>query len=132
MNDYRIWFGTWKSGDSFDLELIELPVNPSDVTITYPGNPTNYDVEGVGDVVIPRIPKLANVTFESFFPRERIFITGTNSTSWHTPEWYVNYFRSLQKKKEPFELRNYFLFTDDIYMNSMFIISLVIFVLNDL
>lgn len=104
MNDYRIWFGTWKSGDSFELELIELPVNPSDVTITYPGNPTNYDVEGVGDVVIPRIPKLANVTFESFFPRERIFITGTNSTSWHTPEWYVNYFRSLQKKKEPFEL----------------------------
>lgn len=104
MNDYRIWFGTWKLNDLLEQELIELPVNPSEVTITYPANPSNYDVEGVGDVVIPRIPKLAMTTFESFFPRERIYTTGINSDSWHTPEWYVNYFRNLQKKREPFEL----------------------------
>jgi hypothetical protein len=74
------------------------------VTITYPANPTNYDVEGVGDVVIPRIPKLANVTFDSFFPREAVFITGANSDSWYSPEWYVNFFRNLQLSREPFEL----------------------------
>ena len=104
MNDYRIWFGYWKGNESMDFELLDLPVNPSEVTITYPANPTNYDVEGVGDVVIPRIPKLANVTFDSFFPRERIFTTGINSESWHTPEWYVNFFKNLQKSGEPFEL----------------------------
>jgi hypothetical protein len=103
MNDYRIFFGVWKK-NSFDYDLIELPVNPQDVTITYPANPTNYDVEGVGDVVIPRIPKLANVTFDSFFPREAVFITGANSDSWYSPEWYVNFFRNLQLSREPFEL----------------------------
>lgn len=103
MSDYRIFFGVWKK-NSLDYDLIELPVNPQDVTITYPANPTNYDVEGVGDVVIPRIPKLASVTFDSFFPREAVFITGANSDSWYSPEWYVNFFRNLQLSREPFEL----------------------------
>lgn len=103
MNDYRIFFGVWKK-NAMDYDLIELPVNPQDVTITYPANPTNYDVEGVGDVIIPRIPKLANVTFDSFFPREAVFITGANGDSWYSPEWYVNFFRNLQLSREPFEL----------------------------
>lgn len=103
MNDYRVFFSVWKK-NSFDYSLVELPVNPQEITITYPANPTNYDVEGIGDVVIPRIPKLANVTFESFFPREAVYITGTNGTSWSNPEWYVNFFRNLQTSREPFEL----------------------------
>lgn len=103
MNDYRVFFGVWKK-NSFDYNLIELPVNPQEVTITYPANPTNYDVEGVGDVVVPRIPKLANVTFDSFFPREAVYITGANGDSWYSPEWYVNFFRNLQLSREPFEL----------------------------
>lgn len=103
MNDYRIFFGVWKK-NSFEYSLIELPVNPQDVTITYPANPTNYDVEGVGEIIIPRIPRLANLTFESFFPREAIYFSGANSDSWYSPEWYVNFFRNLQLSREPFEL----------------------------
>jgi hypothetical protein len=103
MNDYRIFFGVWKK-NSYDRDVIELPVNPAEVTITYPANPTNYDVEGVGDVIIPRIPKLATVTFDSFFPREAVYITAANGESWYSPEWYVSFFRNLQISREPFEL----------------------------
>lgn len=103
MNNYRIFFSVWKK-NSMDYDLIELPVNPQEITITYPANPTNYDVEGVGEVIIPRIPKLANVTFDSFFPREAVYITGANGESWYSPEWYVNFFRNLQLSREPFEL----------------------------
>lgn len=101
MNDYRIWFENVFS-DGF--EEIELPVNPQEVTITYPGNPTNYDVEGIGDIVIPRKVKLATLSFESFFPREGVFQTVLNNQSNYTPEWYVNFFRRLQKRGQPFEL----------------------------
>lgn len=103
MNDYRIFFGVWKK-NSYDRDVIELPVNPAEVTITYPANPTNYDVEGVGDVIVPRIPKLATVTFDSFFPREAVYITAANGESWYSPEWYVSFFRNLQISREPFEL----------------------------
>lgn len=98
MAGYRIWF------QMNGYDAIELPVNPQDVTITYPGNPTNYDVEGIGEIVIPRIPKLATVSFESFFPREKVFLPMVNGDRWYTPEWYVNFFRTAQKKRLPFEL----------------------------
>lgn len=98
MSSYRIWFKV----DGFDE--IELPVNPQEVTITYPGNVSNYDVEGIGEIVVPRINKLATVSFESFFPRERIYQTVINSDRWYSPEWYVAFFRNIQKSKQPFEL----------------------------
>lgn len=98
MNDYRIWFKVNGTRE------IELPVNPSEVTITYPANPTNYDVEGVGDVIVSRIPKLATVTFESFFPKEKVYISAANNDRWYSPEWYVSFFRNLQKSRKPFEL----------------------------
>lgn len=98
MNDYRIWFKVNGTRE------IELPVNPSEVTITYPANPTNYDVEGVGDVIVSRIPKLATVTFESFFPKEKVYISAANNDRWYSPEWYVSFFKNLQKSRKPFEL----------------------------
>lgn len=98
MSDYRIWFKV----EGF--EPVQLPVNPQDVSITYPGNPTNYDVEGVGDVIIPRITKLATMTFESFFPREYVYQTVLNSDVNFTPEWYVNFFRMIQTQRKVFEL----------------------------
>jgi len=98
VSSYRIWFKV----NGYDE--IELPVNPSEVTITYPGNVTNYDVEGLGEIAIPRLPKLATVTFESFFPREGLYNSMINSESWYSPEWYVNFFRKIQKGRMPFEL----------------------------
>jgi hypothetical protein len=101
MNDYRIWFeNIFADG----IDIVELPVNPQDVTISYPGNPTQYDVEGVGEIVIPRRVKLATLSIESFFPRENVYQTVLNSGSNNTPEWYVNFFRQLQKSRRPFEL----------------------------
>lgn len=98
MNDYRIWFNVEGFGE------IPLPVNPQDVTITYPGNPTNYDVEGIGEIIVPRKVKLATLTFESFFPRESVYQTVLNYDSNYTPEWYVTFFRRLQTRLQPFEL----------------------------
>lgn len=98
MSDYRIWFKV----DGYSE--IELPVNPQEVSISYPANPTNYDVEGVGDIIVPRIPKLATMSFESFFPREQVYLSVINSDSWYRPDWYVSFFRQLQMSRKPFEL----------------------------
>ena len=98
MSQYRIWFKA-PGYDEF-----ELPVNPQEVAITYPGNPTQYDVEGIGEIIIPRLPKLATVSFESFFPRTQVYNSMINSGSWYEPEWYVSFFRRVQSDGIPFEL----------------------------
>lgn len=97
MAGYRIWF-------SMDNFVFELPVNPQDVTITHPANSTNYDVEGIGEIVIPRLPKLRTLSFDSFFPREMIWQPMVNDEQWYPPEWYVNFFKLVQKKRQPLEI----------------------------
>lgn len=101
MNDYKIWFSNPFGGV---FKTIQLPVNPQEVTITYPGNPTNYDVEGIGDIIVPRKVKLATLSFESFFPREGVFLPVVNSQFNFTPEWYYNFFRRIQTRGLPIEL----------------------------
>ena len=101
MNDYRIWFDI--KDDTLNIP-VALPVNPQEITISHPANPTTYDVEGIGEIIIPRMPKLRNLTIDSFFPREALYLPMANGNSWHPPDWYISFFRSLQKSGQPFEL----------------------------
>ena len=98
MSGYRIWF------KAPGFKAFALPVNPQEVAITYPGNSNQYDVEGIGQIIIPRLPNLATVSFESFFPREQIYESMINEDDRYSPEWYVTFFRRMQKTGTPFEL----------------------------
>lgn len=94
---YRIWFVT-------DSETITLPVNPLEVSTTFGADNTNYNVVGVGEVIVPRTPKLATISFESFFPKTGIFQTYVNEESWYEPKDYVSFFRELQTNRVVFKL----------------------------
>ena len=73
---------------------IKLPVNPSELTVSYEGESTTYNMIDKGDVIIPRNMKLATVEISSFFPRNS-YIAGTVSDAWFTPEGYVKFFKAL-------------------------------------
>ena len=86
-----------------DKQTVRLPVNPSEITVSYPGDNTQYNLIDLGEAVIPRNPKLATVTLDSFFPRNA-FVSGTVSDAWYKPEFYVNFFTMLMRKKAIFQL----------------------------
>lgn len=95
---FKIWFIT--STMSFIL-----PVNPTELTIQYPGETTTYNVVGLGEVIIPRPPKLRQVSIESFFPKAGDYYqTYLNDTSFYSPEDYIDIFTGLQKRREVFRL----------------------------
>lgn len=91
---FGIYFHTSK-------QTVRLPMNPSELTIRYDGDNTNYNLISLGEVVIPRNAKLATVEMSSFFPRNA-FMAGTASDSWYKPEFYVDFFRMLQRNKVVF------------------------------
>lgn len=115
MPGYRIWFTVPNYCN------VQLPVNPQEVTVTYPGDTASYDVEGIGEIIIPKRPKLATFNFSSFFPREHVFTTLPNNIDgWYTPEWYVNFFRTLQKNRVIFQVTivrgsDYLTYTDEVF-----------------
>ena len=97
-NKFRIWINVP------GRNTVELPVNPQELTISYPANPTNYDVEGLGEIIIPRKVKLRTFTIESFFPRPEVYQPLANGNAWYRPEWYVALFRDLQAAGTVFEI----------------------------
>ena len=52
-----------------DGTVIRLPVNPEKLPVARDNDNSEYNVLGIGPIMIPRIPKLREVTISSFFPR---------------------------------------------------------------
>ncbi len=50
---------------------LKIPVNPKEIEINLPSNNKEYEVLGVGTIVVPRKPGLKTVSWESFFPADR-------------------------------------------------------------
>ncbi len=100
-NQFGIYFNT-VDVDGVTKQSVRLPVNPTEITVSYPGESSTYNLINIGEVIIPRNPKLAVVEISSFFPRNA-FIDITVSNSWYKPEFYVEFFHQLQKKKMVFD-----------------------------
>jgi len=100
-NNFGVYFNTIKSNGTVK-QSVQLPMNPQEITVSYAGDNTTYNLISLGEVIIPRNPKLATVELSSFFPRNS-FIDGTVSNSWYKPEFYVEFFTQLQKRKTIFD-----------------------------
>ena len=51
-----------------DGTVIRLPVNPEKLPVTRGTENGDYNVLGIGQIVVPRTPNLREVTISSFFP----------------------------------------------------------------
>ena len=51
-----------------DGVVIRLPVNPAKLPVVRDNDNRDYNVLGIGPIMVPRIPKLRVVTISSFFP----------------------------------------------------------------
>lgn len=60
-----------RSGTEIYLQFgsrFHLPVNPDEIEISHPSDNKDYDVLGIGQIVVQRRPGLQEVTWECFFP----------------------------------------------------------------
>ena len=60
----------------------------------------DYNVLGIGQIVVPRTPNLREVTISSFFPG-RPFSGVLNSGGFQPPEFYIQFFESAMNDKAP-------------------------------
>lgn len=80
-------------------DTIEFPVNPEEYTISYPADHKTYDVLDVGEVIVPRLPSLMEVSWESYFPgdSEDPLISGHD---WRDPGDYVEAIKDAMDNQE--------------------------------
>ena len=95
-NDYAILFQKQNAGGT---DLIRLPVNPEKLPVSQGNANDEYNVLGVGPIIVPRTPELKTVTIESYFPG-RIDRMTLTSGDFEPPEFYIRFFFFAMRNKE--------------------------------
>lgn len=83
-----------------DGTVIRLPVNPEKLPVARDNANDDYNVLGIGPIMVPRIPALKEITISSFFPG-RPFSGVLTSGGFEPPEFYIQFFESAMNEKAP-------------------------------
>lgn len=92
MNLYRIYF-------SRNNTVLPLPVNPDELPEENDNDNAEYNVLGLGPIMVPRTPKLRTLSFSGFFPGRSY--SGMTSGLFRPPSVYITFFRSAMVDKAP-------------------------------
>lgn len=92
--------GKLKNSASIYLKFgskLKIPVNPEEIEIKYPSNNKEYEVLGVGEIVVPRRPGLREISWESFFPG--VLTAPYVNSEAKSPETYIKRLEKAMKNK---------------------------------
>jgi len=92
-NDFGLFF-------TRDSTVIRLPQNPEKLPAARPGGNTDYNVLGLGQIMVPRTPNLKEITISSYFPG-RVSAEVLTSGTFEPPEFYINFFQSAMDDLAP-------------------------------
>jgi len=89
---------------NYDNVVVQLPVNPDKVTVTYSGNNDTKEIIQLGQINILKDRKLATISFNSFFPESDWFPAVRTRGKFKKPEFYVNFLLKIMNEKRPCRL----------------------------
>ena len=80
-------------------DTIEFPVNPKEYSVSYPTDHKTYNVLDIGEIIVPRLPSLMEVSWESYFPGDAqdTLIMGHK---WKDPADYIELIEDAMRDKE--------------------------------
>lgn len=93
-NDYSIIFQRQADG-----LIVRLPINPETLPVSRDSENSDYNVFGLGPIVVPRLPGLRKVTIESYFPGRADLLTLT-SGEFEAAKFYLDFFDRAMLQKE--------------------------------
>lgn len=89
---------------NYDNQVVQLPVNPEKITVSYSGSNSTKEVIKLGEINLLKNRKLAEISFESFFPEDDWFPGVRTRGQFKKPEFYKDYITKIQDAKKPCRL----------------------------
>lgn len=81
-------------------EVVRLPHNPEKLPETRSASNGEYNVLGLGPVMVPRTPNLRELTISGYLPGA-LSSSLTSLLTYHPPEYFINFFTSAMNAREP-------------------------------
>lgn len=85
----------------YDGQVIQLPVNPEKLEISYEGNNKNVEIIQLGEISILKKKKLGTIKFESFFPYESWWTGVQTKGQFESVDFYKDFFIRLMDNSKP-------------------------------
>lgn len=79
--------------------VVRLPVNPESYSITKDNDNGNYNVLGVGPIMIPRTPKLQAVTWFGLLPGRADMGAVLTAGAFQPPKFYIDFLQAAMDEK---------------------------------
>lgn len=89
----------------YNDRIVQLPVNPEDITISGSSSNDTTDTVGQGEISNIGFPGLKELTISSFFPKHyngELYIN--TGGQFEEPEFYIKFFEDIKKDRKPFRL----------------------------
>lgn len=87
----------------YNERIVQLPVNPEDLTITGSANNKTTNIVNLGQINDIGFPDLEELSISSFFPFREASYVNTNG-SFEKPDFYIKFFNDIKKDRKPFRL----------------------------
>jgi len=78
---------------------LRLPVNPESYKISRDNNNSDYNVLGVGPIMVPRTPKLRVVTWSGLLPGRADMEAVLTGGGFQPPKFYIDFLQSAMDEK---------------------------------
>lgn len=85
----------------YEGRVIQLPITPEEIEITYPGNNKSADVILLGEINLLKTRKLATFTIKSWFPDEDWYPGIRTTGRFRKSSYYVKFFEKIRDAKKP-------------------------------
>lgn len=92
-NFYSIYF-------THNGQVVRLPHNPSELPDTQDASNGEYNVLGLGPVMVPRTPNQRKISISNYFPGQ-VSASLTSLLSYRAPEYYIEFFRQAMESGDP-------------------------------
>lgn len=79
--------------------VVRLPVNPESYSITRDNDNGNYNVLGVGPIMIPRTPKLYTASWSGLLPGRPDMGAVLTSGTFQPPKFYIDFLQAAMDEK---------------------------------
>lgn len=79
--------------------VVRLPVNPESYSITKDNENGNYNVLGVGPIMIPRTPKLQTASWSGLLPGRDGLGAVLTSGAFQPPKFYIDFLQAAMDEK---------------------------------
>lgn len=86
----------------FNNQVVQLPVNPEEITITSSGNNKTEEIIKLGEINLLRQKKLEAIVIESFLPADKDAPYVLTKGKFEKPQYYIDFFENIRKEKKPF------------------------------